>query len=120
MRDSLNDPARLDLMRDAICNIEEFLQGVNSCSDFISNKILCHAVIYNLQCIGENAYKLTREFVTSNPEIDWASIEGLRHVLVHDYYTVNMEMVWNIIEKDLPELKRWLVVKGFLISCRET
>lgn len=108
MRDSMNDPARLALMREAIGNIDDFLRGVDSCSAFIANKILCHAVIYNLQCIGENAYKLTRDFVAAHSEIDWESIEGLRHVLVHDYYTVNMKMVWNILVKDLPELKRWL------------
>lgn len=108
MRDKMNDPARIDLMREAVSNIEEFLQDIDTCSAFIANKILCHAVIYNLQCIGENAYKLTREFVSSHSEIDWETIEGLRHVLVHDYYTVNMEMVWNILEKDLPQLKNWL------------
>lgn len=36
------------------------------------------------------------------------AIEGLRHVLVHDYYTVSMEMVWAILQKDLPELKQYL------------
>lgn len=105
MRDKPNDPARLELIEEAISNIEEFLQGIDSFPSFASNKILCHAVIYNLQCVGENAYKLSREFVSSHREVDWEAIEGLRHVLVHDYYTVNMEMVWNILEKDLPELK---------------
>lgn len=105
MRDKPNDPARLELIEKAISNIEEFLQGVDSFQSFASNKILCHAVIYNLQCVGENAYKLSREFVSSHREVDWDAIEGLRHVLVHDYYTVNMEMVWIILEKDLPELK---------------
>lgn len=75
---------------------------------FSTNKILCHAVIYNLQCIGENVYRLSREFVSCHPEIDWEAIEGLRHVLVHDYYTVSMEMVWAILQKDLPELKQYL------------
>lgn len=108
MRDKLNDRALLDLMREAIANIYEFMEGVDSCSSFMANKILNHAVIYNLQCIGENAYKLSRDFVPFHAEIDWESIEGLRHVLVHDYYSVNLEMVWNILEKDLPGLKTWL------------
>lgn len=108
MRDKVNDPERLDLMREAIANIEEFMRGVDSSSSFVANKILCHAVSYNLQCIGENAYKLSRDFVSSHPGVDWESIEGLRHVLVHDYYTVDFELVWNILDKDLPELKVWL------------
>ena len=51
MRDKVNDSARLELMRDAIANIEEFMTGVDSCESFVKNKLLCHAVIYNLQCI---------------------------------------------------------------------
>ena len=108
MRDKINDPARLQLMIEAIDNINEFVKGVSTYEDFSSNKVLCHAVVYNLQCIGENVYRLSREFIDTHPEIDWASIEGLRHVLVHDYYTVNMEMVWAIIQKDLPGLRDYL------------
>ena len=47
MRDKLNDPARIELMREAIANIEAFMQGTDTCEAFKSNKILCHAVIYN-------------------------------------------------------------------------
>ena len=108
MRDKINDPARLDLMREAVANIEEFLQGVESCSDFMANKILCHAVVYNVQCIGENANKLSKEFIAAHTEIEWEDIKGLRHILVHDYYTVNMMIIWGILQKDIPKLKAWL------------
>ena len=95
-------------MREAIANIEEFLTGVSSSEEFVNNKILCHAVVYNLQCIGENVYRLSGEYVSAHPDIDWKSIEGLRHVLVHDYYNVNLELVWEILMKDLPVLKMYL------------
>ena len=108
MRDKINDPARLQLMKDAISNIETFITGTDTCEAFIANKLLCHAVVYNLQCIGECSYKLSREYVTAHQEIDWEAIEGLRHVLVHDYYTVDMNTVWAILEKDLPVLKEYL------------
>lgn len=108
MRDKTNDAARLELMKEAIANIEEFLAGVATSRDFVNNKILCHAVVYNLQCIGENVYRLSEEFVCTHPDVDWKSIEGLRHVLVHDYYNVNLELVWEILMKDLPELKTYL------------
>lgn len=108
MREKINHPVRLQLMLEAIANIEEFLSNTPNYESFSTNKILCHAVIYNLQCIGENVYRLSREFVSCHPEIDWEAIEGLRHVLFHDYYTVSMEMVWAILQKDLPELKQYL------------
>ena len=95
-------------MTEAIGNIEEYLKTVSSAGEFVANKLLCHAVIYNLQCIGESVYRLSREYVQSHPDIDWSSIEGLRHVLVHDYYSVNMDRVWAIVQKDLPELKAYL------------
>ncbi len=40
--------------------------------------------------------------------MDWEAIKGLLHVLVHDYYSVNMETVWMILERDLPELREYL------------
>lgn len=51
---------------------------------------------------------MSRDYVAGHPEMDWEAIEGLRHVLVHDYYTVNMNKIWAILEKDVPELKRYL------------
>ena len=109
MRDRVNDEARLELMKEAIANIEEFIKGVNTMDGFTSNKLLCHAVIYNLQCIGEGSYKLSRPYVDSHPAVDWKAIEGLRHILVHDYYSVDMDTVWEIIQKDIPILKRFLL-----------
>ena len=108
MRDKPNDQARLQLMMEAVGNIESFTEGVSSYESFAANKILCHAVTYNLQCIGENVYKLSRDFIEGHPSIDWEAIEGLRHILVHDYDQVNLEMVWQILEKDLPDLKGYL------------
>ena len=74
MRDKLNDAARLELMLEAIGNIESFTEGIASYEQFASNKILCHAVTYNLQCIGESVYKLSGEFIETHPSIDWEAI----------------------------------------------
>ena len=108
MRERINDSARLELMLEAILNIETFLRDTGTLEAFVSNKLLCHAVSYNLQCIGESVYKLSREYLKEHPGMDWAAIEGLRHVLVHDYYTVNFKTVWNIIQLDIPGLKAFL------------
>ena len=108
MRDKVNDPARIQLMMDSIANIEEFLLGVESYESFESNKILCHAVIYNLQCIGESVYMLSKDYKDTHHGMDWEAIEGLRHVLVHDYYQVNMVTIWGIIQQDLQPLKMFL------------
>ena len=105
MREKVNDKARLDLMMEAINNIEEFLTGINTLEAFSNDKLKRHAICYNLQCIGENCYKLSREFIKEHTGINWKAIEGLRHVLVHDYYNVTVEILWNIITEELMPLK---------------
>lgn len=105
MRDKVNDKERLNLMLEAISNIEEFLTGIYSLEAFSDDKMKRHAICYNLQCIGENCYKLSREFIKEHTGINWKSIEGLRHVLVHDYYNVTIDILWNIITEDLVPLK---------------
>lgn len=117
MRNEINDPARLALMLESIGNIELFVEGVDSYKAFATDKILCHAVVYNLQCIGESVYKLSPEFITSHKDYNWDVVKGLRQVLVHDYYAVNMETIWAILEKDLPLLKAYLLaITGFNVD----
>ena len=99
-------------MLENISNIENYLSGITTLDAFSSNKLLTHAVFYNLQCIGEAAYKLSRGFVTTHPLVDWEAIEGFRHVLVHDYYSVNCGKVWSILQEDNPKLKKYLLSLG--------
>ena len=68
MRDKVNDGARLSLMLESIANIAGFMEGVESLEEFKSDKMLCHAVVYNLQCIGEGAYMLSKDFVAAHNE----------------------------------------------------
>ena len=75
MKGKLEDTNRLDLIREAIANIDEFLGGIDTLETFENNKILCHAVVYNLQCVGEGVYKLSPEFITAHPEINWPEID---------------------------------------------
>lgn len=78
MRSRINDEARISLMLESISNIDTFMEGVEAYEAFEGNKILCHAVAYNLQCIGESVYKLSNDFLETHKGIDWAAIEGLR------------------------------------------
>lgn len=108
MRDKANDGARIELMLESISNIEQFMSGITSYDSFVEDKLLCHAVIYNLQCIGESVYMLSKYFRETHSQMDWKAIEGMRHVLVHDYYQVNMETVWDILKLDIKPLRDYL------------
>ena len=57
-----------------------------------------------MEIIGEAANKIGEDFKTKNPQIDWKRIRGLRNRIVHDYFGIDYEIVWNIITDDLEEL----------------
>lgn len=95
-------------MLEAIDNVNEFTQGA-TLEELNNNKMLRHAVAHNIQIVGEAAYKLTKEFCAAHPEVPWKDIIGLRHVLVHDYYNVKVQEIWNIAKDDLPTLREHVV-----------
>lgn len=63
------------------------------------------AVLRNLHTLSESTQRLSQTLKTSNPEIDWRGLSGFRNILVHDYLGVNLTLVWEVVERDLPDLK---------------
>ena len=104
MRSPLNDKARLEHIQNAINTIEEYVAG-KVFEDIVTDKILRHAVTWNIQVIGEASNKLSKEFISEHTDTNWRGVIGMRHVLVHDYYQIDEEGIWNVIEVDLPPLK---------------
>ncbi|MCB0778168.1 MAG: DUF86 domain-containing protein [Flavobacteriales bacterium] len=72
--------------------------------EFLDDRLLRDAVAYNLQVVGEAAYKVTDAFKEQHPEVDWFKIAGLRHRIVHDYRRVDDETLWRITQKYVPPL----------------
>jgi len=72
---------------------------------FRSSDLVADAVVKNFEIIGEAAYHITDTLKDKYPNIPWKQIQGLRHILVHDYYKINYEIVWNTLEKNLQTLK---------------
>lgn len=108
MREIIKDRGRLEHMLAAIANVEEFTQGI-TLDDFVKSKVLFFAVVKNIEIVGEATYMLTKEFKQSHQSIPWLVIEKMRHVLVHGYYTVSPEKVWDTVQEDLPILKEQIV-----------
>ena len=104
MRSQLNDRNRLEHIYNAIVTIEEYANG-KVYEDIVSDKILRHALTWNIQVIGEESNKLSKEFIGAHPATNWRGVIGMRHVLVHDYYQIDEEGLWNVIEVDIPVLK---------------
>lgn len=104
MREPVRDTGRLGHILEAINYVETFTEGLTY-DDLLSDALHLHAVVHNVQIIGEAVYKLSLEFKATHPDTPWAIIEKMRHVLVHDYYQIDFDILWDVIKKDLPVLK---------------
>lgn len=105
MREPVRDPLRLQHILDAISKIKEYTEGQDR-SSFESDTMRVHATAYNIQIIGEAVYKLSNEFKSEHPETPWRLIEKMRHILVHDYFAVDLDFVWSVVVQDLPVLEQ--------------
>jgi uncharacterized protein with HEPN domain len=89
----------------AIAAIERFVMGVDFAS-FAANEEKATAVIKKLEIIGEAVKQVPEAIRQLHPEIPWKAIAGMRDLLVHAYWSLDLNIVWQVIEDDLPSLKR--------------
>ena len=75
---------------------------------FLSDDKTKDAVVRNFEIIGESANRVDPEYTDKNPEIEWKRIRGFRNRIVHNYFGIDFEIVWEIIETYLDELIDWL------------
>jgi uncharacterized protein with HEPN domain len=74
-------------------------------AEFMSSALIQDAVVRNLQVMCESVSRIPESIQAEHPEIEWRGIAGLRNILVHDYLGVDIELVWQVVEARLPELK---------------
>lgn len=75
-----------------------------SFADFQADEQMQSAVLYQLAVIGEAARRISESFRVQHPDLPWIRIIGLRNIVVHDYASVELERIWNVLESALPEL----------------
>ena len=97
------DLERINHMIESINKIFSYTDGV-SYAEFYNNELLQDAVIKNFEIIGEAAYHITLELKERYESIEWSKIQRIRHVLVHDYYKINPEILWNTIDRHFHDL----------------
>jgi uncharacterized protein with HEPN domain len=94
-------------MLDAVKEILEFTKDKTRV-DLNNNRMLSHAIVRLLEIIGEAAVDLSDEFQKAHTELPTKQMIGMRNRLIHGYFDVDLDIVWQTVKKDLPSLKTQL------------
>ena len=93
---------------DAIEKIEKYTQNIDF-DKFSKNDMVIDAVIRNFEVIGEATKKIPAEIKEKYPEVEWKEAMGFRNVLIHDYFGIDIEAVWDTLQKNLPTFKKHIL-----------
>jgi len=99
------DKAYLKHVSDAIYDIEKFTEGVTK-EGFYRSKEKQYAVLRALEIIGEATKNLSKELRARHQEVPWRDVSGMRDKLIHEYFGINLELVWETVKNRLPEFKK--------------
>lgn len=105
MKGKLGDQVRLRHIIDAINEVKIYLDDI-SFEQFLENSEKRFARIKQIEIVGEACNALTVEIKAENPSIPWKTIIGFRNISIHEYFGVNLQLVWEIAKNDLPELQK--------------
>ena len=103
MRDPLKDSGRISHMLD-MATLLGTEKDKHSLDEIRLDKVLFYGLSKMVEIIGEAAYMITKEFKESHPQLPWRQIEGMRHILVHGYYSISAEVLYDVIQNDIPAL----------------
>jgi uncharacterized protein with HEPN domain len=94
-------------IKEAIENVQKYAsRGVDV---FRKDELIQTWILHHIQILGEAAARLSDEFQEKHPEIPWFKIIGMRNILVHDYFSIDINAVWSVVENDLPVLYEQIV-----------
>lgn len=99
------DKVYLKHILDAIATTEKYTKDV-SIEEFEENTLIRDGVIRQIEIIGEAVKNLSGNFKESRKEVPWKDIAGMRDKLIHEYFGVDLDLVWETVKNDLPQLKK--------------
>ncbi|MCE5316416.1 MAG: DUF86 domain-containing protein [Parachlamydia sp.] len=100
---------RINDILHAIDKIEQFTHDLTF-TEFRKNELVVDAVIRNFEIIGEASSKVPLAVQRANPQIPWKQVIGMRNFLIHEYFGVDVNTVWQTIHTHLPVLKQQLLM----------
>lgn len=98
-----DDTVRLRHMIDAAETAGQFMAGREHAA-LDADRMLLFAVVRAIEVVGEAATKVTDQTRAASPQIPWAAVVGMRNRLIHGYFNVNTELVWQTVSRELPAL----------------
>ena len=98
-----SDRERLRDMLQAIKQIEQYTVGGKL--TFEQNKLIQSGVLYQIQIIGEAVRAMSADLREQNPDVPWSAMVGMRNIVVHQYFEVDLNIAWFVVERDLSSLK---------------
>lgn len=105
MRERARNKGRLQNIIDYSNNVTMLIEGY-SFDDFMADKRTYYSVMKNVEIVGEAAYMLSKDFKNEHPMTPWKIVQGMRHVLVHDYANIDIKELYNTAVNDIPLLKQ--------------
>ena len=103
----MNDSVRLRHILDAANEAVSICKGKKR-KDLDTDRLLNLSLVRLLEIIGEAATGISDEFKEAHPEVPWYQMTGMRNRLIHGYFDVNLEVIWQTVNSDLPSLVRQL------------
>jgi len=98
------DRRRLLDIAEAIERIEKYASKGREA--FEDDELIQNWILHHLQVIGEAARAISEELKDEHDEMPWRQIVGMRHILVHRYFEVDIDLIWSVVEDDVPVLKQ--------------
>jgi uncharacterized protein with HEPN domain len=89
---------------EAIRKIERYTEDIPY-GDFVYDELIQDGVVRNLEIIGEAVKNIPEDVKKDNPDVEWKKIAGLRDILIHAYFGIDVEVVWDIVKNKVPNLK---------------
>ena len=93
---------------DCIEKVEQYLKG-RSKEDFLNSSQLQDAVVRRVEIIGEAATHIPEGIQEEYPKVKWKEAQGMRNILIHEYFGVDLDLTWEVTKKDLPRLKEQMI-----------